>query len=143
MQNIKQYLYFLVLKTYLIDKRTEIILDDKYFIKIDVEEDIEWVEDYIVSNINFLLNINNENEIIYTVTSQRSLADLLSISETGKLDFIFKRKFLSLDSHYRIKMEGKIMDKEICKEILKETAKHLETLKEKRKTKIKKNKRNY
>lgn len=138
MQNIKEYLYFLVLKTYLIDKKTEIILDDKTLIEINVEEDIEWVEDFIVSNLTFIAVINKEQEITYNIISQRPLVDLLNISNKGKIDFIYKRKFLSFDKHYRIKTSGKIKDKEIIKQILKETLKQLEVLNEKGIIKVKK-----
>ena len=148
MTNINEYLYYLVLSSYLNFKTTEILLNDNYKLTIKVDENVEWVgKQYntkLISEISFNVKINNfkeENNITYVVMSKRDLNSLLELSKGSKLNFILRRKFNSLDGYYRIKTKGKIKSRKIKKVILEEILNHVHELEEIKDKKLQKKKK--
>ena len=148
MVNVNEYLYYLVLSSYLNFKTTEILLNDNYKLTIKAEENVEWVgKQYntkLISEISFNVKINNleeENNIAYVVMSKRSLNSLLELSKESKTNFILRRKFNILDGYYRIKTKGKIKSRKIKKVILEEILNHVHELEEIKDKKLQKKKK--
>lgn len=141
MQNIKDYLYILALKTYLIDRKSEMFLDNKFLMNIQIKEVGKWIKGDVLYHISFFVTINNGkdmHEIVYDINSWRNLSTILTATNNNKINFIFNRTFLSLNRYYRITTEGRIKNKEISNAVLKETSKQLQDLINNKKTKIKK-----
>lgn len=133
----RDYLYYLVLKTYLIDRKEELILDDNYKLDISLDEDREWEKEAsgmcLVSGLTFNVDISNKEEkskISYKVKSHRSLATLLELPVDEKLEFITRRNFSIFNLDYRVKAKGHISSSALKKVILKNIREQLQKIKD-------------
>ena len=124
MSDIKNALYLLTMKSYLIDEVNTVDLDDNCKMIIKIDESGEWVDRNVLYTINFEVSVVHEQEIYQVYFQKHSFSNVRQIltgNDKLKWNFIFRKKRGCRNTYHinMIKVPGSKMSRNMKLSILK------------------------
>ena len=131
MSDVKNALYLLTMKSYLIDKVNTVDLDDNCKMVIKTDEYGDWDESGILYTITFEVNVISPTEtykVYFQKHSYSNIRQILLADDNWKWNFIFRKKISSGNTYHinMIKVPGNKMSRNMKLTILKKVSSEID-----------------